>query len=81
MYTELTTWALGHLLDMGVHRFNFKKKDGSIRNALGTRNPNLIPKEETVRLIEDISDKSLVFWDLEARSFRSVKHGTEISVL
>jgi len=80
-YTETSTWALGHLLELGVHRFNFKKKDGSIRNALGTRNPDLIPKEESVKLVEDVSNRSLVFWDLEARAFRSLSHGTEIAVL
>ena len=34
-YQETTANQLREILNNGVARFNFRKKDGSIRNALG----------------------------------------------
>lgn len=81
-YQETTTSALREILNGGVVRFQFRKKDGSIRNALGTRNVDLIPKNEYVKHVEDINEKkSVVFWDLEECSFRSLMTGVEVAVL
>ena len=57
-YSETTVSNLINVLDENVTRFQFKKLDGSIRNALGTRNELLIPKEECINMIDDISPKS-----------------------
>ena len=62
-------------------RFQFKKRDGSIRNALGTRNEVLIPKQAEVSSLEDVSNKSVVFWDLEAEAFRSFQSQAEVAIL
>lgn len=81
-YQETTTTQLREILNGGVVRFQFRKKDGSIRNALGTRNVDLIPKNEYVKHCEDINEKkSVVFWDLEECSFRSLMTGVEVAVL
>ena len=81
-YQETTTTQLREILNSGVARFQFRKKDGSIRNALGTRNVDLIPKSEYVKHVEDINEKkSVVFWDLEECSFRSLMTGVEVAVL
>lgn len=81
-YQETTTTQLREILNNGVVRFNFRKKDGSIRNALGTRNVDLIPRNEYVKHVEDINEKkSVVFWDLEECSFRSLMTGVEVAVL
>jgi thiamine monophosphate synthase len=81
-YQETTTTRLREILNGGVVRFQFRKKDGSIRNALGTRNVDLIPKEEYVKYIDDINEKkSVVFFDLEERDFRSLMTGVEVAVL
>ena len=48
-YSKTTVSNLISLLDQNVARFQFKKLDGSIRNALGTRNELLIPKEDGVK--------------------------------
>jgi WYL_2, Sm-like SH3 beta-barrel fold len=69
------------LLDQNVARFQFKKLDGSIRNALGTRNESLVPKEDEVSFIDDISRKSVVFWDLEEKAFRSFSKNAEVAVI
>ena len=80
-YSETTVSNLINLLDENVARFQFRKVDGSIRNALGTRNELLIPKEECIKMIDDISSKSVVFWDLEERAFRSFSKQAEVSII
>jgi len=79
-YKITSTEALRGILNSGVARFNFKKKDGSIRNALGTRNVDLIPREDAPVQIYDLSKKALVYWDLELGEFRSVSEGSEVGV-
>ena len=80
-YSQTTVSNLINLLDENVARFQFRKMDGSIRNALGTRNELLIPKEECIKMIDDISSKSVVFWDLEERAFRSFSKQAEVSII
>ena len=80
-YSETTVSNLINVLDENVTRFQFKKLDGSIRNALGTRNELLIPKEEGVTYLDDISNKSVVFWDLEEKAFRSFSKNAEVSLI
>lgn len=80
-YSETTVSNLKRVLDENVTRFQFRKKDGSIRNALGTRNELLIPKDQQVAYIDDISNKSVVFWDLEEEDFRSFSSDAEVSII
>ena len=80
-YSETTVTNLINVLDENVTRFQFRKKDGSIRTALGTRCEILIPKEECINMIDDISKKSVVFWDLEEKAFRSFSKNAEVSVI
>lgn len=80
-YSETTVQNLVRVLDEQVTRFQFRKKDGSIRRALGTRNEILIPKIDAPRFLDDVSTKSVVFWDLEERAFRSFSKEAEVSVM
>ena len=80
-YSQTTVTNLLNVLDENVARFQFKKLDGSIRNALGTRNELLIPKEECIKFIDDISPKSVVFWDLEEKAFRSFSKQAEVAII
>ena len=67
----MTTQELRAKLETGVARFTFRKKDGSIRDALGTRNLLLIPKHEMPKHLFD-QTSAMVYWDLEAKGYRSV---------
>lgn len=80
-YSETSVQNLVRVLDEQVTRFQFRKKNGSLRTALGTRNEILIPKIDAPRLLDDISTKSVVFWDLEERAFRSFSKEAEVAVL
>jgi len=80
-YSETTVSNLINVLDENVTRFQFKKMDGTIRTALGTRNELLIPKQAMVSYLDDISKKSVVFWDLEEEDFRSFSRTAEVSII
>ena len=80
-YSQTTVSNLINLLDENVARFQFAKLSGELRTALGTRNELLIPKEEGIKFIDDISDKSVVFWDLEEKAFRSFSKKTLVAII
>lgn len=80
-YSETTVSNLINVLDENVTRFQFVKRDGTRRTALGTRNELLIPKQAMVSYLDDISDKSVVFWDLEEEGFRSFSKTAEVSII
>jgi hypothetical protein len=80
-YSQTTVSNLINVLDENVTRFQFKKMDGTIRTALGTRNELLIPKQAQVSYLDDISNKSVVFWDLEEEDFRSFSKNAEVAVI
>jgi WYL_2, Sm-like SH3 beta-barrel fold len=80
-YSQTSVSNLINVLDEGVMRFQFKKLDGTTRTALGTRNELLIPKQAQVSYLDDISNKSVVFWDLEEEDFRSFSKNAEVSVI
>ncbi|ADG60113.1 hypothetical protein Acj9p213 [Acinetobacter phage Acj9] len=76
------------LLSVGIHTVVFEKKDGTIRNLVGTRDPNCISKE----LFENFSAKkaqggvriesttSLPIMDTEINQWRSFPFDSLISV-
>jgi hypothetical protein len=80
-YSETTVSNPINVLDENVTRFQFKKLDGTTRTALGTRNELLIPKQAMVSYLDDISKKSVVFWDLEEEDFRSFSRNAEVAVI
>lgn len=72
MLQEIQVKELRDTLTKSVARFRFKKLDGTLREALGTRNVDLIPRETSPKFIEDQTSKAIVYWDLEEEGFRSV---------
>lgn len=74
LFKQVSISELRSMLDKGVVRFSYRKKDGSMRVALGTRNTNLIPCDEEVTEVEDINTaKATVYWDLESKGYRSLR--------
>lgn len=80
-YSETTVPHLVRALDEQVVKFQFRKVDGSIRRALGTRNEVLIPKIDAPAYLGDISSESVVYWDLDERNFRSFSKKAEVSMI
>lgn len=79
--SKVSASILKSKLNTGVHRFQFNKKDGSIREALGTRNPSLIPNHLSISEVDDISNKSVVFYDLEIEEYRSLTADARVSLI
>ncbi len=59
-----------------VSVFYYKKKDGTVRRALGTLDPSLIDYEYKGSKKENY--KSITYWDMEANGFRSFSIGSLI---
>jgi|APCry1669188910_1035180.scaffolds.fasta_scaffold16192_1 hypothetical protein len=73
MLKPTTASELRNVLAESVKRFKFVKLNGEVREALGTRDIKLIPKDvRTPKFIDDVSEKSIVYWDLDEQDFRSV---------
>ena len=73
MLKPTTASELRNVLAESVKRFKFVKLNGDVREALGTRDVKLIPKDvHTPKFIDDVSEKSIVYWDLDEQDFRSV---------
>lgn len=67
-------------LSQGETKFVFKKKDGTIRPAVGTTNLDLIPKDDWPLTADDIDsdykDKNegvVTYYDLEKMAWRCCK--------
>ena len=60
-------------LRTGPYRFSYVKKDGSIREAVGTLDPALIPEDKRPKGEEIINPKFEIFnyFDLDRKSWRS----------
>lgn len=71
MSNQITAQKLKKMLAKGVVHFNFEKKDGTIREAYGTRNPEMIPIKDIPKGTESNS-KAVNFYDVQKGEWRSV---------
>lgn len=78
-----------NLLSEGVVRFLYEKNNGEIREALGTRNIDILMNDEGSGFAEDDKPKgtdreyetSCPYWDLEKKAWRSVRIDSVITIL
>ena len=68
--TTLTVDELKELLKKQKVTFEFKKKDGTSRKAVGTLNEELIPTVKKEK-------KNVSFFDLEKNAWRSISSDTD----
>jgi hypothetical protein len=61
-------------LESSVAKFSYRKKDGEMREAVGTRNLSLIPTECRPKWeIQDPNiDKAVVYYDFDESDYRSI---------
>jgi hypothetical protein len=64
----------------GVVQFAFKKVDGTLRTAVGTTNLATIPTDHHPKGTGTPSDRSVRFFDIEKREWRSVSVSREIFI-
>jgi hypothetical protein len=67
-------------LRSGVVQFAFKKLDGTLRTAVGTTNLASIPVDHHPKGTGNPSERSVRFFDIEKREWRSVSAQQEIYV-
>ena len=77
-FLPTTPEILKSKLREGAVQFAFKKLDGSLRTALGTTNLSSIPQDSHPQGVREASDKTVTFFDLEKREWRSVSILREI---
>lgn len=70
--------ALRAELRKGVLAFGFKKLDGTFRTAVGTTNLSLIPREHHPKGHRESSPRTVVFFDVEKREWRSLSTRVEV---
>ena len=67
-----------NMLRTGSYRFSYFKKDGSIREAIGTLNPDLIPEEHHPKALsaarsDSSENSSFTYYDLSIPGWRSFR--------
>ncbi len=65
-------------LRKGIVQFAFKKLDGTLRTAVGTTDLSTIPVDHHPKGTGTTSEKSVRFFDIEKREWRSVSSTQEI---
>jgi len=65
-------------LRQGIVQFAFKKLDGTLRTAVGTTDLSTIPVDHHPKGTGATSEKSVRFFDIEKREWRSVSATQEI---
>ena len=60
-------------LAQGPVRFAFIKRDGTLREAYGTRNMSLVPEEHRPKGTDKRTPGTIPFWDLEAEAWKSLR--------
>jgi hypothetical protein len=71
---------LKQALRKGLVKFTFKKLDGSIREAFGTRNMNYVPTESHPKGTGVEVDSVVKFYDIDKQAWRSVSVKAEIEI-
>lgn len=70
--------AVGHM-EAGICIFVFRKKDGSMRKAIGTLAPALLPFTDTKPPIDRQGVQN--YYDLESRQFKAFSKDSVLAVL
>jgi hypothetical protein len=81
MNTPIDAEDLRKRLHEGDVKFQFKKKNGDMRDAVGTTNLESVPESSHPSGDRDSSPKVVVFFDLDKGEWRSVSKDTEIYLI
>jgi len=76
----MNSTELKSALRKGLVKFTFKKLDGTIREAFGTRNMNYVPTESHPKGTGVEVDSVVKFYDIDKQAWRSVSVKTEIEI-
>lgn len=72
-------------LEVGICQFIYKKKDGTLRKATGTRKYDIMPKTDPDPNFrpQDYADSDIktAYWDYDSSSFKSFQNTSIVAVL
>lgn len=71
MTKQITAVQLNKMLAQGEVKFAFEKKDGTIRQAIGTRNINMIPIKDLPKQ-GPTNVNTVNYYDLDKKAWRGV---------
>ena len=74
----MTAQDLRNHLQNRVVKFMFVKRDGSLREAIGTRNLGLIPTQGHPRGDRPAPDSVVAFWDVMKGAWRSLSANAQV---
>ena len=73
-YNRMTVQEIKYILSLGVVKFSYEKKDGTIREAFGTRNITILELHDEIPTGNKAeSDDMIPYFDLDAMAWRSFK--------
>lgn len=79
MTKQITARQLRKMLAQGTVQFAFEKKDGTIRQAIGTRNPEMIPIKDLPKQ-GPTNFNTVNYYDVEKKAWRGVSEFAPIFV-
>lgn len=79
-FQPIEAQVLKQRLHVAITKFFFVKKDGSLREVMGTTNLNHIPADKHPQGVRETPASVIVFWDLLAGDWRSAKVETQFFI-
>ena len=81
-YNKMTTQEIKDILSKGEVKFSYEKKDGTIREAFGTRNVAILELHDATPTGGKVENDNVIpYFDLEAMAWRSFKAENFMGVL
>ena len=81
-YNKMTTQEIKDILSKGEVKFSYEKKDGTIREAFGTRSVTILELHDAIPTGNKVENDNVIpYFDLDAMAWRSFKAENFIGVL
>lgn len=81
-YNKMTTQEIKDILSEGEVKFSYEKKDGTIREAFGTRSVTILELHDAIPTGGKVENDNVIpYFDLDAMAWRSFKAENFIGVL
>lgn len=81
-HNKMTTQEIKDILSKGEVKFSYEKKDGTIREAFGTRSVTILELHDAIPTGSKVENDNVIpYFDLDAMAWRSFKAENFIGVL
>lgn len=81
-HNKMTTQEIKDILSKGEVKFSYEKKDGTIREAFGTRNISALALYDAIPTGDKVENDNVIpYFDLDVMAWRSFKVENFMGVL